>query len=201
MAASFTIRIDDQITPGIARLVSSLSGNNRQALHQIGGRAAMEGARDYHRQYDESGGLFNPSAPTWGAGRKRTYFGRDIVRAWGEGPATASGVTIINNDERLNLKVFGGTVKHPKALTIPIDPRAHGRSVAQFERVVGVKVFRPRGKSVLMFVERSGGSAKVAYVLRKSVTFSKWKGAAPSEESIVGPYVEAISAELNKALK
>lgn len=161
----------------------------------------MEGARDYHRHFDDRGGWFNPARSTWGAGRKRTQFGRDIVRAWGEGLATSDGVTIENNDQRLLLKVYGGTITHPKALTIPIDPRAHGRSVAQFERVVGVKVFRPRGKSVLMFVEHSGGKAKVAYVLRKSVTFRPWQGALPPDDAMVDPYIAAMADELLNALK
>lgn len=200
MSASVTIRIEDRVGPALQRVLEGIGGPARAEMNQIAGRAATEALRTYHRQFDTGGGWFNRSLPTWGAGRSRTQWPRDVTRAWSTGPATPNRVEITNAHPHFRAKVFGATIRpRGRALTIPIDPQAHGRTVEQFERATRTRVFRPPGRDVLMF-RSVGGRAKVAYVLRRQVVLSPWPGALPEESVYIDPFVRTIGERVAQFL-
>jgi hypothetical protein len=200
MAIAVNINVADSATPAMQQLLGMLGGREREDLNRIGAAAAVEGAKDYHRKFDAAGGWFNHSLPTWGPGRKRTQWPRDVSRAWATGSVDASRAVVLNDHPHYRHKVYGGTIRGNPWLTIPIDPRAHGRTTRQFERVTGFKLFKPKGKDVLMFVERKGTPPKTAYVLRRSVTHGRWPGALPVDDVFLEPFIKAMAREIERAL-
>lgn len=200
MSVGVTFHLEDYATPGLQRLLNLLGPEERRDLNAVGAQAAVEGVQDYHRQFDSAGGWFNHALPTWGAGRTRTQWPRDVTRAWARGPISSDKAIIVNAHPHFRHKVEGGTIRGNPWLTIPIDPRAHGRTTKQFERVTGFRLFRPRGKDVLMFVERKGTPAKTAYALKRSVTHPKWPGALPVDDVFLEPFIKAMARELEGAL-
>lgn len=187
--------------PGITELRELFEpGPKRQAVDLRGGRAAMNFLRRYHAQLNQQGGWENPALPTHGPGRKRSGFGQDMVRGWSSVEPLPDGVVITNTDSRLRQKVEGGTIRAKRAsyLTIPIDPRAHARRVKEFEAAARTRVFRPRGKDFLAFVE--DGKLKVAYTLGKSVEQRPWPGALPPEDQIAGAYIGEVLKAVDEEL-
>lgn len=73
-------------------------------------------------------------------------------------------------------KVFGGTItaKRAKALTIPVEERAYGRTAATFEHETGLKLFLLRtGKGSFqkaVLAVKEGKGLVVEYILKRSVT-------------------------------
>ena len=82
-------------------------------------------------------------------------------------------------DPRFNQKVFGGTLvpKAKKALTIPVNPAAYGRTAATYEQETGQKLIcitwkAPTGSSIGALVVKSdphGQFTEVVYLLVASV--------------------------------
>jgi hypothetical protein len=200
MSVSISVNITDTVTTGLKTLLGFLDDQEREDLNKIGARAAVEGAKDYHRQFDAAGGWFNHSRSTWGPGRQRTQWPRDITRAWATGPTDSNRAIITNSHPHYRFKVYGGTVRGRPWITLPIDPRAHGRTTKQFERVTGFRLFRPRGRDILMFTERKGSPAKVAYALKRAITQNPWPGALPVDDVFLEPFVKAMAEELDRAL-
>ena len=165
-----------------------------------GARAVQNFLRRYHKQYEGSRRWINPALPTHGPGRIRTRFGEMIARGWDKIEVRTDGATVSHSfpaaKNPLNLKIFGGvvTAKRARALTIPVDPRAHGRSTRQFTAATGLRLFRPKGKDYLATVE--GGRLKVIYLLRSSVTFKPWPHALPSNEAIGIVFADELEKEL-----
>ena len=200
MAAAIPINVTDNATPALQQVLGMLGDQEREDLNRIGAAAAVEGAKDYHRQFDAQGGWFNLGAPTWGQGRSRTQWPRDVARAWATGSVGANKAVIINAHPHYRFKVYGGTIRGNPWITIPIDPRAHGRTTKQFERVTGFRLFRPRGRDVLMFVEVKGTPAKTAYALKRAVTHERWPGALPVDDVFLEPFIKAVAREIERAL-
>ena len=131
----------------------------------------------------------NPALPTHGAGRKDTNWAQGIPDRWSEGASDADSFSIVFGEggDRygLALKIKGGTVSatSAKCLTIPISPEAHGRSVADYERDMGVELFRPRGHDTLCY-SLPDGKLRAVYKLRYSQFFRPWPEAVPSTEEL-----------------
>lgn len=197
-----TLRVSDAATPALNNLLGVIGDQGRRELNQIGARAALEGVKDYHRAFDAKGGWFNRSLSTWGGGRTRTQWPQGITRAWSVGTVDSNTTVITNAHPHFRHKVYGGTIRprSGKWLTIPIDPRAHGRTTKQFERVTGYRLFRPRGRFVLMFSEGRGRRAKTAYVLKSSITHKVWPGAMPIEDVYVDPFLRAVAEKIGDLL-
>lgn len=200
MSVAISVNINDRATPGLKKLLGALGPNERNDLNVIGAQAAVEGAKAYHRDFDSQGGWFNQSRSTWGPGRKRTQWPRDVTRAWARGPVDADRAIILNAHPHYRFKVYGGTIRGRPWITLPIDPRAHGRTTKQFERVTGFRLFRPRGRDILMFVERKGSPAKVAYALKRAISQNPWPGALPVDDVFLEPFIKAVARELKQAL-
>ena len=200
MSVGIKINVNDFASDDLKRLIKGLTPTGLAEINQKAARGALTAIKSYHRGLDSQGGWFNTSLPTWGAGRNRTHWPRSLVRAWSVDRADANGVLIANDWPGYRLKVYGGVVTGKPVLRIPMDPRAHGRTPAQFERVTGLRLFRPKGRDVLMFVENRGGPPKTAYCYKKSVTHKKWPGALPPDETFVGPFIKVMAAELARDL-
>lgn len=200
MSVAVSIDINDQVTPGLRRVLNLLGPRERVDLNRIGARAAVESVKSYHRNFDAAGGWFNRGLPTWGPGRSRTQWPRDVTRAWATGSVDANRAVIVNAHPHYRHKVYGGTIRGNPWITIPIDPRAHGRTTRQFERVTGARLFRPRGRDVLMFVERPGTPARTAYALKRTVSHKPWPGALPVDDVFLEPFVRAMAREIERAL-
>tara|TARA_R110000803_G_scaffold59101_10_gene117504 strand:+ start:5072 stop:5470 length:399 start_codon:yes stop_codon:yes gene_type:complete len=127
----------------------------------------------------------------------KSRFGEGIARAWSSVEATEDGVTITNTDPRLAIKISGGVIeaKRAKALTIPVDPRAHNRRAIEFQSWFRLKLFRPRGKDYLAVIE-DDGSFSVIYLLRKRVKVKPVKGAMPEHVDLD----DSLEADIVKIL-
>jgi hypothetical protein len=111
--------------------------------------------------------------------------------------AKKSQTVIANNADFYAFKVRGGTItpKRAKFLTIPLIREAAGLYVSRYQQNTGRRLFRPKGKDVLM--ERTeGGTARSVYALVKSVTQGPWPRAVPDEDLIAGAFVSRWKSEL-----
>ena len=124
---------------------------------------------------------------------RRSHFWLQVARSVNqpelENPTTVS-VTI--SDPRFAQKLFGGTItaKNAKALTIPVEEQAYGRTTKTFEAETGLKLFLVRtGKgafenAVLAVHEKGQAGFTVEYILTKSVTQSADTEALPSKSAL-----------------
>ena len=190
------INIEDHASDMIKTLLGMIEGENRSAMNQIAGEAALIEIVRYHREFDEQGGWKKPG-PTHGAGRDKTRFGENITRAWAMGEISADGVQIINSAQLLGFKIRGGTIsaKSAKALTIPMVPEAHGKRVADYPG----KLFSNKKETALMESDEDG-NVRVVYLLRKSVTQEPTEGAMPDEDVYVPAFMKSITDQLTAAL-
>lgn len=181
---------------GLDEIITAVDGDNMSAVNA----ALSQEMTDYVRQwYTQRGNDYfdNPALPTHGAGRKDTNWAQGIAERWEPGDSTPDSFSIIFNEggDRygLALKIKGGTVSatSAKCLTIPIAPEAHGRSVADYERDMGVELFRPRGHDTLCY-SLPDGTLRAVYKLRYSQFFRPWPEAVPSNEELGNKAIECI---------
>ena len=135
-------------------------------------------------------------------GGRRTNFWADIARGINNPESTGENqVSVGFGDVRLLHKIFGGTItaKRAGALTIPMHPNAHGRSVAQLKEDNGLVIFRVL--DTLWGYKRGGGESVLYYLLRKSVTQKPWPGSIPTKgemEAVVSSsFTEWLRSKLN----
>jgi hypothetical protein len=99
--------------------------------------------------------------------------------------------TIANNANHYAFKVSGGTItpKRAEHLTIPLIAEARGLYASVYQQNTGRKLFRPKGKNVLM--ESTGkGTARAVYALVKQVTMGPWPRAVPDDDVIADAFVD-----------
>ena len=192
---SIKVSIDDGASKAITALLSSLTGRQAAEINEQAGLAARDAAVKYHRGFD--------AAKRWrgtrylGPGPGGSSFGSEVAEGWHLASHTAGGAVIENGARYYRHKVDGGTIKpkHGKFLTIPLVQEAKGRTVASYRRDTGKKLFRPKGKNVLM--ESTGkGTVRSVYALVTSVTQGPWKGALPPEDKIASAYTDKYREEL-----
>lgn len=184
-----TLTIDhfDNATEAMNRMWSGIAGSDRTEINAVGGRAANEAARAYHREFDSGGGWRG----TRSFGTGGSSFGAEVTSGWNLEEAAPDGATITNDAAHLSHKVTGGTItpKRASALTIPLIQEARGVRASEYERNNNTKLFRPKGKNVLM--ESIGnGEVRSVYALVKSVTQKPWPGALPPDELIADAFAE-----------
>jgi ribosomal protein S10 len=204
----------------LAALGGVLSQEQLSSLNAVGGRAAANDAREYHRDFDRVGGW--RGSKYLGPGVENgTPFGSAVAQAWGFSASDEAGATIANDAKYLGFKVTGGTIrpKRAKALTIPLIPEAKGRRAADYQIDFRTRLFRIRGKSALF--ERIGGSTvgsrgrrgragsasiqttsiRPVYALAKSVTLKPWPGALPPQDRLTKAFAAAWEQEVKRRMK
>jgi hypothetical protein len=195
MGIEVDITIDDKATESMSALLKALSTENRSDLMHVASRASLVGVQEYYDEFNTKGGWLNLSLPTHGAGRKSSGFGNMVSEGWNVAEADANGFTLNNGFGLLSHKITGGTItpKSGKFLTIPLVPEAHGVRARDFP---GKTFFAGRAIMETM----PSGDVRPVYALVKSVTQKPVKGAMAPEPVYLDPALEAIQAELERAL-
>lgn len=160
----------------------------RKAAVRQGGEDAIEEVRKYYAMGGRTKWV-NMALPTHGPGREQTRWWESTARGWSLSQPTANKVTFSNSTIGLAHKITGGVIraKRKKFLTIPVDPRAHGKTAKDYSRRVS-PLFRVKGV-LAEEDENSANGFKAIYVLKKSVTHSPWKGALPPEQSYTDAFL------------
>lgn len=159
--------------------------------NEIGANAVVESMRRFYAGKDADF-WSNKSLPTHGAGRMSTRWHTRLSEHWSVGEVSADGVTVsfgVDNETiGLARKIEGGSITslRASALTIPMIPRAHGRTVAMFKAEVG-DLFRPKGKDYLAYNGEDG--FRVAYLLRKSVKVNAREDGILSDDEITDSFL------------
>lgn len=181
------VSIEDLATPDLRRFIDALTGPELEQLNEVGGRAASNAAARFHREFDAAGGWRGSRS----SGSGGSAFGAAVAAGWHYLTSDGMGAEIANNAEHYGFKVRGGTItpKRWTHLTIPLVPEAKGRYVAEYQQNTGNRLFRPKGRAVLM--ERTGpgkGEVRSVYALLKSVTQPPWPEAVPQTEELSGAF-------------
>ena len=188
------VNLRDDVSPALAEIISSLTGPKREEFNEVGARAAVNAAKEYHREYDARGG--------WrGKGNSRTgrsNYGENVAQGWHFRTADVDGAVIENNADHFKFKVTGGRIipKRVEFLTIPMVDEARGRRVKDYEIFSGRKLFRVRGKRALFELLGKGKGVRAVYALVKSVTQPAWPGALPPDDVLIGAFSNAWRNEL-----
>lgn len=188
----YDVKVTDDASPMLRDFIKGLSGEQMNDLNDAGGRSAVNSAKEFHREFDAAGGWRGQR----NSGSGPSDFGANIVKGWFFKSADSDGATIANNADHYGFKIRGGTIrpKRVRFLTIPLIPEAKGRRARDFELAFG-KLFRPRGKDVLM-QRTPDGQARSVYALRDQVTQRPWPDALPPDEVIL----EGFQKGFRKAL-
>lgn len=126
---------------------------------------------------------------------------------WWAGVADATGLDEVTNDhavvkvahsEGFALRVNGGTIvpREKKALTIPLVEEAYGKSVDEYERGSGRRLFRPSGSSILAYGDEN--SLTPVYYLARRVQIDKDEHALPAPEQIRAALREEVADYMDR---
>jgi hypothetical protein len=192
------VSVEDSASQALRNLINSLTGEQAAEINEVAGRAAVNAATKYHREYDKAGSW--RGTRYLGSGRSSgSDFGSKVAAGWNLQSHDKTGAVIANNAEHYAFKVRGGTItpKRGKFLTIPLIRDAKGKTVAEYASVyqqnTGRRLFRPKGKDVLMESTGDGtGDSRVrsVYALVKSVTQRPWPRAVPDDDLIAEAFVK-----------
>lgn len=191
---TYQVSVEDGASEMVRGLIRALSEEGRRDLNEVGGRTAVNAARDFHDAFDAAGGWRGKRS----FGNGRSDFGAAVAAGWHFDGADGSGATIANNAEHYGFKVRGGTItpKRVKFLTIPLTREARGRRARTYEEDFGKRLFIPKGTSVLAEKKEKGKGFKAIYALLRSVTQPPWPDALPREELVSETFVEGFMAGL-----
>ena len=184
------VDLTDGLSPVLAQLVESLSGEQAAELNQVGGRSANTAAIEYHQEFNQRGG-WRGNRYVSGPGRRTGEFGQNVALGWNFKVADKDSATISNNADFYRFKVTGGTVRAKRAsfLTIPLVSEAQGRRAADYVAATGNTLFQIRGKTAL-FADTGDGNVKAIYALKREVTQEPWKDAVPDDETLSSAFIE-----------
>lgn len=126
-------------------------------------------------------------------GGKRTHFWGAIRNATQMGEVTDRQAEINIADPRFAQRLYGGTItaKTPwpgsglKLLTIPVDPRAHGRRASVFKRETGLQLIflgGPKGGELAAF--EGGPDLTTIYICKPSITQEPDPNALPPGDAL-----------------
>ena len=189
-----------EVTIKSNRVVDAIMGEigpeSRRQLNSVAGRAVMNAVqrhirsymREKHRSarmlgatptghYEKGAAAISMSADATGATVTIPIPG--IARAWGD------------------VSIRPGPGK--SALTLPQAAISYGRTVAEI-RALGWKVFRPKGKSVLMGEPPAGGEATILYSLVGGVVQRRDPSLMPSLDEIADIGFKAIWKRIESAV-
>lgn len=187
---TINVNVTDGASPALAAVISALTGSQAADLSEQGGIAARNAAIKYHREFDQSGGWRGKRYLGKGPNEGKD-FGADVARGWALESFTSGGAVIANDASYYRHKVTGGTItpKRAKFLTIPLILEAKGLYASVYQQNTGKRLFRPKGKFVLM--EKTGdGKARAVYALVASLTQGPWPNALPPEEVLAGAFTD-----------
>jgi hypothetical protein len=195
MPVAVTVNTSGSISSVVKEVLEVLSPSQRTRMNAVASREVVKSVKSYHRAYDAAGKW----RKTGGGG---STFGEQITRGWFVDSVTEQKVIVANAGPHYRQKVEGGTItaKRASALTIPLVPEAKGRFVAVYEQIYGRKLFRPKGKDVLM-EKLANGDIRAVYALKKSVRQRPWAGAFPPEKHYLAPFVASIEGQIERALR
>jgi hypothetical protein len=188
-----TIRISGDALARVREIAAMV--RRPEAMWKVIGRGVANEYRKHFVELDAKN--VNKLAPD-----RREHFWAQIRDATGTPELDGNGVSFTINDPRYSLKVYGGTVvpREKKALTIPIHALGYARRASVFEEETGVKLFKPKGKRVLMADLAKDGNPVVIYVLAKSATMAPDPEALPDEGRIIKFVVEQAETFLRREL-
>lgn len=198
------INVTDHVSQSLRNIISGLKGSEMAELNEVAGRAAVNAAIKYHRDYDKAGG-WRGKRYLGSAKGEGGSFGSSVAAGWHFQSSDSAGAVIVNNADYYAFKVRGGTItpKRAQFLTIPLIREACGVPVKDYASVyqqnTGRKLFRPKGKSVLM-EKTDDGKARSVYALVRSVTMRPWPNAIPDEGLIAAAFAKRWKAELGKLI-
>ena len=194
------VNVTDGASPALRSIIAALTGPQAAELSEQGGIAARDVAIKYHREFDQNGGwkgkhYLGPAA------NEGSSFGADVALGWSLESFTSGGAVINNDAPFYRHKVTGGTIvpKRAKFLTIPLILEAKGIRAAVYQQNSGNRLFRPKGKNVLMESTGNGG-IRAVYALVKSITQGPWPNALPPLEDIAAAYTDQYRKQLLKKI-
>lgn len=119
-------------------------------------------------------------------GGARTHWWLEVRDAVQQAEIVPDGVSVSIVHPAFPARVYGATVRPQRAsaLTIPIHKLAYGRRARVFESETGKKLFRLKGKRVLM--ADFDGDIVPIYALVKSARIPKDPDALPEDAAIIG---------------
>ena len=93
------------------------------------------------------------------------------------------------------MQYYGGTVRpvRARALTIPIDAEAHGKTVGDF-RAAGVEIFKLKGKDLLC--RKVGDEVKPLFILRANAIIDNHPDVLPTRDELAEAAVKAGRAHM-----
>ncbi len=190
-----TIHLESGQTRNQLAEIGRLLGKPRVAM-QAAGRGARKLLQGHFRARDRTGNKL---------GGRRTQFWLDIYKSTSLGQVTDTSVIVTIGDHRFAQKVFGGRIaaKVAKALSIPVDPEAHGRRPEVFERETGLDlVFIKQRNNALLATRAEGSEAlRVRYILVPFVDQSPDPEALPPRDQIEKAAVDAAQSQLQAAIR
>lgn len=186
----------DKASPALRAVIAGLSGEEASEISEASGIAARNAAIQYHRSFDQAGGWKGPRylGPSRSDG---SSFGAEVAAGWNLESFDRHGATIANDARHLRFKASGGVIRPKRAryLTIPLIREARGMYASVYQQNTGKRLFRPKGRDVLM-EKGEDGTARSVYALVKSVTMRPWPGALPDSQTISDAYVEQYRESL-----
>lgn len=196
-----TVKVSDEASPALQRLIKALDTEERAELNQVGARAANTAAIEYHQEFNQAGGWRGSNYMT-GPGSTPGEFGQNVALGWNFDSADRDGASIRNNADYYAFKVTGGTIKPKRVanLTIPMIPEAAGRRVRDYEAATGNVLFRVLGKKAL-FEKTENGGIRAVYALVKEVTQKPWIRALPDEETLSSNFIKGWTGALADILE
>jgi hypothetical protein len=182
-----------------AGLEKLLSKENFRKFNEVGGRAAQQAAKKYHKEYNDAHLWRGPKYLGSGAGRAGE-FGDEVTNAWTfEG--SDDGATISNDASFY--RVYGGVIKPKRAknLSIPVVADAVGRRAKDYK---GDLFFIKTKKGTKGLFEKDGDGVRMVYLLKDKVDQKPWLFALPPTPALAQAFGEGWSGaaieELEKIL-
>jgi phage gpG-like protein len=195
------VNVEAQVGEDLREFVSTLTGEGLAEINAVAGRYATNAAAEFHRKFSASGGWKGNRYMQGSTGRSGE-FGENVAQGWKFIESDAEGAVIGNNADYYGFKVRGGTIRPKRVsfLTIPLIPDAKGRRAADYEIYAGVRLFRPKGKNVLM-EKTEGGGVRGVYALMKSVTMQPMPGAIPPKDLLADEFTRGWLAALSDKIE
>ena len=174
--------------------ITSVAKNPRAVL-LAGGRKAGNLIKKNFRQKDRT----EPNK----LGGTRQHFWRAMAASV-SAPVMESplSVSVAITDPRFRQKLLGGviTAKRAKALTIPVQKEAYGRSASVFEKETGLKLFLLKVNAHAFLAARLGDSVQIEYLLTPSVKQNPDPTALPDQHELETGVIETMQATLDRQL-
>lgn len=216
---AINVNVSNGASPMLREFIAALTGQQAAELSEQSGRAAVNAAIKYHREFDQAGGWkgkrYLGPGPNGGGD-----FGSDVARGWSLQSFDSSGAVIANDATHYAFKVTGGTItpKRAKALTIPLIQEAKGLYASVYQQNAGHRLFTIKGKHALF--ERTEGATtgargkrgrpgataiktsgiRAVYALVASVTTGPWPGAVPDEDLLATAFMKQYRLGLEEII-